>query len=756
MIDSIEISSYGSYSDTPQRMAELKKFNFVFGANSTGKTTIAKIIADPPSFSKCTVTWLDLRPLQALVYNRDFVERNFDPQNPLKGIFTLGQKNIDTEAKIETAKKELRDLADRETQLANTLQSPDGTEGKKAELRLIESEFQDTCWEHKKKHEADFRQAFEGYLKKEPFKNKILDEARTNRCDIESLENLTARARVVFAEDPAAVEALISPTATKALGHESNPILQKAIIGKNDVDIAAMIARLGSGDWVSEGRKYYQPTERICPFCQQPTPESFARQLAAYFDETFRNDVDALKLLQHTYVDDTDALYVQLALAAAHRSRFFQHEEFAARLEQFRQTVESNRSRLAAKLREASQKVTLLPLGEAFAALSAQINEANAAISDHNRMVANLTEERKRVASGVWRYLTEVELKRALLEYGKKREGVEKEIAKIEAQLEALGSDRRKKLEEIKRLERTITSIQPTVDGMNKLLDKVGFKSFRLATTADGKAYRLVRPDNSDAQPTLSEGEKSFVTFLYFYHLLQGSDSDTGQTTDRVAVFDDPVSSLDGDVLFIVSTLIRDFFRIGYAGPVKQVFVLTHNVYFLKEVAFQSRVIPLGEKSATYWIVRKTGLESRLVRCEECPVSSSYELLWSVVRDPSSAPQSIQNTLRRILEHYFKHLGGLDLEGLTDRFDGEEKIMCRSLLSWVNDGSHSVGDDLNVQIESDDVEKYVSMFKRIFEVSNHSGHYSMMMREGVPAQTAARGAADSFVRKPAARRKAAP
>jgi wobble nucleotide-excising tRNase len=727
-------------------MANLKKFNFVFGSNSTGKTTIAKIIADPLTFPKCSVNWRDGRPLRALVYNRDFVEDNFNRQNQLKGIFTLGQKNIGIETAIETAKKKLIEIEEQAAQLRRTLEGADGTGGKKAELKSIEDAFQETCWEQKKKHEEDFKQAFTGYLKKESFKKRILDEAKANRSDAETLESLRKRAGVVFGEAPTPVPTIIAPTATKVLDHEPNPILQKAIIGKNDIDIAAMIARLGSGDWVSAGRKYFDVDDRTCPFCQQRTPESFGAKLAEYFDETFQLDVDTLKLLERNYAADSSALEGQLQLASGHRSRFFDHELFAARLEQLRSTAEGNRSRLKAKLREPSLKTALLPLGELVQALVGQIDAANAETREHNRVVENLAEERKRLAARVWNYLAGIELKRFVLEYTGKRSAAEKAIANLETQLEELRSDWQKTSGEIKRLERSITSIQPTVDGINKLLKQVGFTSFLLATTADGKAYRLVRPDNADARPTLSEGEKSFVTFLYFYYLLQGSDSDTGQTNDRIAVFDDPVSSLDGDVLFIVSTLIRDLFRDRYAGPVKQVFVLTHNVYFLKEVTFWTNAIRFGAQSTTYWIVRKTGLESRLVRCEECPVSTSYELLWRVVRDPSIAPQSIQNTLRRILEHYFKHLGGLDLEEIADAFDGEEKIMCRSLLLWANDGSHSIGDDLNVQIENEDVEKYLSMFKQIFQASNQIGHYLMMMREDAAPKSVGTATTGPFVR----------
>lgn len=145
----------------------------------------------------------------------------------------------------------------------------------------------------------------------------------------------------------------------------------------------------------------------------------------------------------------------------------------------------------------------------------------------------------------------------------------------------------------------------------------------------NGISYKLIRADGADAKETLSEGEKNFVTFLYFYHLLKGSDSETGITRDRIVVFDDPVSSLDSDILFIVSSLIRELFgevRNG-AGHIKQIFVLTHNVYFHKEVTFNRNRSNNAMNEETFWVVRKPDLESKLEKCDSNPVKTSYELL---------------------------------------------------------------------------------------------------------------------------------
>lgn len=85
--------------------------------------------------------------------------------------------------------------------------------------------------------------------------------------------------------------------------------------------------------------------------------------------------------------------------------------------------------------------------------------------------------------------------------------------------------------------------------------------------------------------------------------------------------------------------------------------------------------------------------------------------------------------MRRILEHYFKFFGGIIPEEITNKFEGKEKIICGSLFSWINDGSHFANDDLFMACDPSQVSRYLSVFRRIFEVSDHFGHYKMMMGE---------------------------
>lgn len=198
-----------------------------------------------------------------------------------------------------------------------------------------------------------------------------------------------------------------------------------------------------------------------------------------------------------------------------------------------------------------------------------------------------------------------------------------------------------------------------------------------------------------------------------------------------MVVFDDPVSSLDSNILFVVSSLIRGLFdevRSG-KGNIKQIFVLTHNVYFHKEVTFNTRRKSVAMNEETFWTVRKLGLKSNVEKHETNPVKTAYEMLWAEVRNPQRAKDTIQNILRRILESYFTIVGGVDPDDICKKFDGPERLICNSLFSWVNAGSHHAHDDLYVSIDDSTVESYLQVFKAIFEKSGQLAHYRMMMRD---------------------------
>ena len=187
----------------------------------------------------------------------------------------------------------------------------------------------------------------------------------------------------------------------------------------------------------------------------------------------------------------------------------------------------------------------------------------------------------------------------------------------------------------------------------------------------------------------------------------------------------------DSTILFVVSSLLKEEIKKlkKGIGNVKQIIVLTHNIYFHKEVSFIDGRTNQNNDTF-YWIVRKIDDKSH-IQCYEKdnPIRGSYELLWDELKNADSLSIiTIQNTMRRIYETYFKILGKYKDDDILEKItDTQEKEICRSLLCWINDGSHCVPDDLHIIQHDDIIGKYSSVFKRIFDIMGHIEHYNMMM-----------------------------
>ena len=711
----------------------MSRNNFFYGANGSGKTTISRLIADADAdeYSECSVIWCGGNKLESLVYNRDFVDKNFNSDAELKGIFTLGEKNEADVQAIKDAKAESDQMEADIQGKKKTLVGDDGTGGKEAELANFENEFEEQCWALKRKYDEDFKDAFKGFRgDKAKFKAKLLEEAEGNEEELQTLGELKAKCITVFADNLKKVPAIPPLLYSDLVNLETVDILAKNVIGKDDVDIAAMIKKLGNSDWVKQGRAYHDGNDAICPFCQQKTDESFAQSLNDYFDETYLNDIGKIEQLATNYevYSTTIVEYLQNIVDAP--PQYLDSEKLEPQTSLVEAKIAANKQHIERKKNEARLVIQMDSLKDILEKISQAIEEANEKIARHNRTVDNIDQEKHILTSRIWKYVTE-EAKTVYDSYKRRKTCLEAAIESLNQGIANKQIEKEKKISETRMLEKHLTSIQPTIDEINALLSSFGFTGFAISKSKKDGYYSIVRPDGTEAKETLSEGERSFVTFLYFYHLLKGSTSESGMTKNRIVVIDDPVSSLDNDILFIVSNLIKRLFgdvRSG-TGHIKQVFVLTHNVYFHKEITFNQRRTSGAMREETFWVVKKIDRFSVAKKHEDNPVKTSYELLWNEVKDENRSILTIQNTLRRILENYFKILGNINNDEITDKFEGEEKQVCGSLFSWLHDGSHNALDDLYISCDATMVDTYLDVFKKIFKKSGHLAHYNMMMKK---------------------------
>ena len=111
MIESITIKNIASFDNNGVQIDDLKKVNFFFGYNGTGKSTIAKYLHNislPQNkqlkdFFDCSQKGYEPSYHQILIFNDEFIKENFIESATQNGVFSLNQKNeeIDNQIKKE-------------------------------------------------------------------------------------------------------------------------------------------------------------------------------------------------------------------------------------------------------------------------------------------------------------------------------------------------------------------------------------------------------------------------------------------------------------------------------------------------------------------------------------------------------------------------------------------------------------------------------------------------------------------------------
>lgn len=363
------------------------------------------------------------------------------------------------------------------------------------------------------------------------------------------------------------------------------------------------------------------------------------------------------------------------------------------------------------------------------------IREANNKIIHHNKVVANISKEEKNLKAQIWQFITD-EIKNEISDYLSKEAELKGEISTLKTNIDGYNKKIEDLKKELEQLQGSLTSVVPMKDRINHQLEEFGFTGFRLALGADEHSYSIVRENNVPVEKTLSEGERNFIAFLYFYSTLKGSLESSGTIDNGIVVIDDPVSSMDNDALFIISILIRELFEdvCNERGNITQLFVLSHNTYFYKEVSFTHGLPRALCNQMKYWIVRKIDGVSNIEYRSNNPIRSTYEVLWDEVRMAKTYSESynnnaLQNTMRRILEHYYKYYGGVEFRDIYSRVDSRYRCIVKSLVSWINAGSHSSFDDVCCSpLSEGSVQLYLEAFRMIFFKMGHIAHYNMMMR----------------------------
>ena len=583
------------------------------------------------------------------------------------------------------------------------------------------------CWQLKREYNATLGSGFVGYRNnKEKFMEKVIAESESNLNSLYNFDELRKRVQSVF-DGP---KERIPPI--QKINYDNNieklEIYQTKIVEKKEIHLAALITKLNISDWVRQGHEHVKNSDGICPFCQQFLPMNFEENLTEYFDETYNNQIQILYSAIKHYRNTVRSLskYV-ISLIENNNIPYLNIESIKTNFELIKKVYEANMQLFKQKVNEPSRVITINSINDQIENINNEIDLANLQIEEHNRIIANLKTEKKILKKDIWRFIVD-KVSVNYRQYKEKTRGINSDISEMSNKINKLTQENVEITNNNIKLQNQLSSILPTVNIINSLLKTYGFTNFQLAESENEGYYKIIRENGDDAKRTLSEGEKTFITFLYFYQLIDGSFNKEKVNTKRIIVIDDPISSLDSNILFIVSTLINNLkerIRRNDSNYV-QLILLTHNVYFHKEVSFNKDLKYRKKNDESFWILRKKDNISYIEEHEENPVRNSYELLWRELKEHTHSITA-PNIMRRILENYFKFFGTIDVYDIINEIPDEEKFVCRALLSWVNDGSHHINDDLYIASNQEINTLHFKVFKRIFQLSGHYPHFKMMM-----------------------------
>lgn len=724
MINSIKIKNVATYSSETETLLTPSIVNFIYGNNGAGKTTITRIIENSNDYLESSLSWDNDIEYHKLVYNRDFVKNNFNEETKLRGIYTLGEESEEVYKKIEEL------TLSKKTMQADIVSQKEQINSYQNELKKLKRETVDLFWEnYKKKLCEPILELYRGNINsKENFFDKCIKlQYKENTMTYESIieeYNILYKEKLVEQD---LIENININEISKLI---NSKILTTQIVENNNITLYQLINDLKNSSWVEEGLKYLNNSHNKCPFCQNQLTTEFVEDIYKLYDQKYKNLKNEFYDIKEKIIKFKNNTSVYLK----EHSDIIKDSVMILDINDFLDTIEEELEKKSSDLKYVCNINKDISSIEKLHNL---INSENEKIKQNNIKINDIENSKTKLISNGWDFIRNVSNK-DIEKYNQKQITITHEISKI-LETKKQQEEKLDKVEtEIHELENSITGITKSIGQINDLLKKFNFTNFSLKENEDNLTYSIIRPNGEDATKTLSEGEFSFISFLYFYNLVFGSRNKRGLKEEHILVIDDPVTSMDSNVLYIISTLIRNLIDlcIEEKRNIKQIFILSHNVYFFKEVSYSYGFTgkEKTKKKYKYFIVRKVnGLSQIQEYGYNNPIKNSYELLWDNLRKKDYNDDSNLNTMRRILEQYFHIIGNGNPNNnnkeLINSFDEKDRLLVKSLLSYINDGSHTIMDGLYIVPDENLNQTAFKVFRQIFEELGHINHYKMMMQE---------------------------
>lgn len=716
VITELNINGVASYK-SKSILSPTRKTSLIYGLNGAGKSTISEFLYNQsePRFAKCSVKLS--QPCDFLVYNQSFLNDYFYEEDNLKGIFTLSKENKVALQQIEAETKELdkHRAAQQENSAASSANS--------AKLDQEKSKASTKIWEIKTKYAGGDRVlefCLDGLKKTDLLFQHVLGLPLPEASPDYTADNLKTEASSIEGEGAVTYNKIPNISAGW-LSIEGNSLWSKIIVGSQEGSVAEFIAKAGNFDWVKEGLQFVSndKDKQECPFCQQETiTKSFIDSISSVFDEAYKDDVNSLESMKSIYETLTSSLNLQDISNSALASKELA-EAWNIAFEALKASVRENVLLIGNKIKSPSAAVSLTDTKATVDVLNGLLNDLNTLIESHNDKLTNKKKTRDDIKARFWA-LMRWDYDQTISAYSQSATGIENEASQISQDASKINKSIEASNLKISNLRKQTVNIEESIENINRGLVEIGIDGFSVISHGEN-FYRVSRAsDQGNAFHSLSEGEKTVISFLYFIELCKGQKTANAVPQTKVVVIDDPISSLSHLYVFNIGQLIKRYFinDKSYA----QVFVLTHSLYFFYELTHTNK----EKRAETQHLFRviKNANGSSVISMSYEEIQNDYQSYWSVIKDQASPPALIANCMRNIVEYFFNFVQKKDFNNVFQKpaLSGDKFV---TFYRYMNRESHSLGQNI-FDIKEFDHQVFKDGLRLIFEESGYGEHYQAM------------------------------
>ena len=628
-------------------ISKFTKVNIIYGRNYSGKTTLSRIVRsletkklsekyEDPDFevefnsnNKITLQNIEEQKQIIRVFNEDFVKENLrfisNPEENITPFAILGENNS-IEEEIEKLKEKLgRNEEGNKSGLYLEL------EKKEANKKSSEKEYND----RKKSLESKIQEKAINKQTGIKYHSDIFGDQNYNSTKLRDEIDLVLTEKFFLTEEEKAKKSallketikrdilpiIISEIDLQTLNNKVKEVVTRPITPSNKIEELVKIAVLNR--WVKEGRKIHKENGlKECSFCGNKISEERWKELDKHFDE----ESEKLEKEIDSMLQEVDSYVTKISDVLPIDKNLF-YVDFQNKLEELIEEKDNCIKKIVKELNSLkkileSRKQDLLNI-QSFSDIqdfSKELNECitkyNCLVKESNSYSQNLSQNQENAKNAL--RLKEVADFARDIQYSKEKaeidnlkikwensSGEEKEVNdKITEVLDLISNKERERKDEeagAKKVNEYLNNFfGHSFLTLQALKDKDEEKSIYFEVVRNGKkAYHL------------SEGECSLISFCYFMAKLEDIDT---KDMNPIIWIDDPISSLDGNHIFFVYSLISS--EIIQPKKIEQLFISTHNLDFLKYLKRFSNYFSKKESqenTISYFLLNRERDESNLI-----------------------------------------------------------------------------------------------------------------------------------------------